>query len=58
MSRASRLSFLYCHGCGKCVSTGFYPVPTKTPDKGIIIRAYIQCPECLEKDMKDDIKAP
>lgn len=47
-------SYLRCNNCGKKVSTGFYPVPTDTPDKGIIIRAWIECPECMEK--KDDTK--
>lgn len=46
---ASKLAFLYCNRCGKQVSTGFFAVPTETPDKGIIIRAWIECPECIEK---------
>jgi DNA-directed RNA polymerase subunit RPC12/RpoP len=46
------ISYLYCHECGKQVSTGFEPVPTDTPDRGIIVRAYIQCPECIEKQMR------
>lgn len=41
-------SFLTCTYCGKCVSTGFEPEPTDTPDKGLIIRACIICPECIE----------
>jgi NAD-dependent SIR2 family protein deacetylase len=40
---------LYCHECGKQVSTGFIPVPTDTPDHGLIVRAWIECPECIEK---------
>lgn len=43
------VAFLHCHGCGKCVSTGFVPVPTDTPDQGLIVRAWIECPECIEK---------
>lgn len=43
------VSFLYCFWCDKCVSTGFEPVPTNTPDKGIIVRAVIICPECIAK---------
>lgn len=44
-----QVSFLHCHSCGKQVSTGFLPIPTDTPDKGIIVRAYIECPECITK---------
>jgi hypothetical protein len=40
---------LHCHACGKSVSTEFDPVPTDTPDKGLIVRAWIECPECIEK---------
>lgn len=46
------ISFLYCHLCGKCVSTGFEPVPTDTPDKGLILRAIAVCPECIEKKIR------
>lgn len=52
------IMFLYCNNCGKQVSTGFYPLRTDTPDKGIIVRAWIECPECIElrgdKQMSDD----
>lgn len=44
-----KMQFLYCDSCGKRVSTGFYPVPTDTPDRGLIVRAFIQCPECMEE---------
>jgi len=44
------ISFLKCHSCGKTVSTAFTPIPTDTPDRGLIVRAWISCPECLEKD--------
>jgi DNA-directed RNA polymerase subunit RPC12/RpoP len=44
------LQVLTCSTCGKKVSTGFYPIKTETPDEGIIIRAYIECPECLESE--------
>jgi hypothetical protein len=40
--------FLYCHFCHKCVSTGFVPIPTDTPDEGLILRAIVVCPECIE----------
>jgi hypothetical protein len=39
---------LHCSACGKPVSTGYHPVPTDTPDRGLIVRAWIACPECLE----------
>lgn len=45
----SKLSHLHCMSCGKQVSTGFYAIPTETPDKGIVVRAWIECPECIEK---------
>ena len=41
---------LCCNACGKSVSTLFQPVPTETPDGGLIVRAFIQCPECLEAE--------
>lgn len=44
------IHYLHCMECGKQVSTGFTPVPTDTPDRGIIVRAWIECPECLEKE--------
>lgn len=49
MTETNPIKYLYCNTCGKCVSTGFVPIMTDTPDKGIIIRAYIECPECMEK---------
>jgi hypothetical protein len=45
------LQRLWCWACGKSVSTEFEPVPTDTPDKGIIIRAIVICPECMEKEI-------
>jgi hypothetical protein len=48
------IKYLHCHNCGKQVSTGFEPVPTDTPDKGIIVRAWIECPECIEKRQRDN----
>lgn len=41
------IKYLHCQSCGKTVSTGFVPLITDTPDKGIIVRAYIECPECI-----------
>lgn len=49
------LTFLLCNNCGKRVSTGFYPVPTDTPDKGLIVRAWIECPECIEKKYASNV---
>lgn len=46
--KAVSASYLHCHRCGKQVSTGFYPIPTDTPDGGLIVRAWIECPECIE----------
>ena len=43
-------SYLYCTTCGKQISTGFYPVETDTPDRGIVVRAFMQCPECIEEN--------
>jgi hypothetical protein len=40
---------LCCNSCGKSVSTPFYPVKTETPDGGLIVRAFIQCPECIQQ---------
>lgn len=40
---------LRCSGCGKSVSSELTPVPTDTPDRGLIVRAYIECPECIER---------
>jgi hypothetical protein len=42
------VAHLHCSSCGKCVSTSFTPEPTDTPDKGIIVRAWIECPECIQ----------
>ncbi len=47
------IQYLRCNSCNKTVSTGFEPIPTPTPDKGIVIRAYIECPECMEKKISD-----
>lgn len=45
----SPFHYLRCFDCGKKVSTEFFPIPTDTPDGGLIVRAWICCPECLEK---------
>lgn len=47
---------LRCTSCGKYVSTAFTPVPTETPDKGLIVRAVIECPECIEKRAKSTVE--
>jgi len=41
-------SYLFCHTCGKCVSSGFVPIPVPG-FKGLVVRAYIECPECIGK---------
>ena len=43
------IQYLFCHICTKVVSSPFTPEPTDLPDQGIIVRAFIQCPECLQK---------
>jgi hypothetical protein len=53
---ASKINYLHCHNCGKQVSTGYIPVPTDTPDKGLIVRAWIECPECIEKKNESEIE--
>jgi len=52
VSQTPGVQFLHCNSCGKCVSTGFIPIPTDTPDKGLILRAIVWCPECIEKEAK------
>jgi hypothetical protein len=51
------LTRLACDSCGKSVSSGFTPDPTDTPDKGLIVRALIECPECIEQPARDALKA-
>lgn len=41
---------LCCNSCGKGVSSAFIPLKTDTPDGGLIVRAWIECPECMEKN--------
>lgn len=47
---SSEIQYLRCHSCGKTVSTGFIPVPVDG-FKGLVVRAYIECPECIESQM-------
>ena len=56
MPLESEARHLHCMSCGKRVSTGFVPVATDTPDKGLVIRAYIECPECMEKSYQEYVK--
>lgn len=49
MMNTTEIAYLHCAYCRKSVSTGFYPIPTDTPDKGIIVRALIICPECISE---------
>jgi hypothetical protein len=44
---ADGLHVLCCNRCGKSVSTLFVPIATDTPDRGLIVRAIIHCPECF-----------
>ena len=44
----AEVEYLRCTRCGKCVSTGFWSVPTDTPDRGVIVRAWVECPECFD----------
>lgn len=53
----NNIKHLHCNSCGKQVSTGFIPIPTDTPDRGIIVRAWIECPECLEKKEKSEVES-
>jgi len=45
--KEENIKYLHCNNCGKQVSSGYMPVPTDTPDKRIIVRAWIECPECI-----------
>lgn len=38
---------IHCSKCGKPVSNEFEP-----PQEDLIIRAWVECPECLEKEVK------
>jgi len=42
MSAAEETERIWCMKCGKSVST---PVP-----KGTLVRAWVECPECIEKE--------
>lgn len=52
------IHYLSCSRCGTPVSTGFVPLPTDTPDQGLIVRAWIACPECIEAQAKPAIDPP
>lgn len=47
---------LHCMTCGKQVSTAYYPVENEMDKTDIIVRAYVECPECIEK--KHDYSRP
>lgn len=52
---------LTCLTCGKPVSSEFIPLPTDTPDRGLVVRAYVECPECIEnthriKELGNDVQ--
>lgn len=42
------IKYLHCNKCGKQVSTGYIPMPNEMDKGNIIIRAWIECPECIE----------
>ena len=44
----SKLSYLHCNECGKQVSSGFVPAVIEGFE-GLVVRAWIECPECIEK---------
>jgi hypothetical protein len=50
------VAYLHCNSCGKQVSTGYVAIPTQTPDRGLIIRAWIECPECIEAKILDELR--
>lgn len=39
---------LACSTCGKSVSAPLRPVLPEPPDGGLLVRAVIFCPECIE----------
>jgi endogenous inhibitor of DNA gyrase (YacG/DUF329 family) len=47
------VKYLYCNKCGKQVSSGFYPLITEM-SKDIVVRAWIECPECIQKMRGED----
>lgn len=54
------ISYLVCFTCSKQVSSGFVPIITDfmrfgtDRQDGIVIRACIFCPECIEKEVKEN----
>ena len=48
----SRIEYLKCSNCGKKVSTTF------TPHDVFILRAKIECPECMEKEPDTRAETP
>lgn len=53
---------LRCNSCGKTVSSPFIPLPTDTaPEGGLVVRAFIECPECIENNQanrKEQVEGP
>lgn len=41
---------LHCSRCGTSVSTEFIPIATDTPDQGLIVRAWVECPKCIRAE--------
>ena len=52
MTTKVNIKYLHCNRCGKQVSTGYIPIPNGTPDENLIIRAWIECPECIETQVE------
>lgn len=47
------VKYLHCNNCGKQVSSGYIPVPNEIDKNNIVIRAWIECPECIENHSND-----
>lgn len=48
------IQYLHCSHCRKVCSSAFIPEPTDTPDRGLIVRAFIECPECMRERFKEE----
>jgi len=49
----TQLHHLRCNACGKRCSSGFVPTVTEM-GKHLIVRAWVECPECIEAKAKRD----
>lgn len=48
-----RIDAVRCSSCGKQVSQRVI-VPDVEGIKGLVIRAYVECPECVERRIPDE----